>query len=71
MKKSNVLWLIWKKNKLYQMWRVMKLTCILCICFVWTLSANVMSQQKVSMNLGKVSLKVFFEELRKQTNVLS
>lgn len=69
MKKSNVLWLIWKKNKLHhQMWRVMKLTCILCTCFVWTLSANVMSQQKVSMNLGKVSLKVFFEELRKQTN---
>lgn len=46
----------------------MKLTWILCVCFVCTLSANVMSQQKLSMNLGETSIKSVFEEIRKQTN---
>ena len=46
----------------------MKLTWILCVCFVCTLSANVMSQQKLSMNLGETSIKKVFEEIRKQTN---
>lgn len=46
----------------------MKLTWILCVCFVCTLSANVMSQQKLNMNLGETSLKMVFEEIRKQTN---
>ena len=46
----------------------MKLTWILCICFVCTLSANVMSQQKLSMNLGETSIKRVFEEIRNQTN---
>ena len=50
------------------MWRIMKLTWILCVCFVCTLSANVMSQQKLSMNLGETSIKSVFEEIRKQTN---
>lgn len=50
------------------MWRIMKLTWILCVCFVCTLSANVMSQQKLSMNLGETSMKTVFEEIRKQTN---
>lgn len=50
------------------MWRIMKLTWILCVCFVCTLSANVMSQQKLNMNLGETSLKMVFEEIRKQTN---
>ncbi|MEI3421955.1 MAG: hypothetical protein V8R91_13385 [Butyricimonas faecihominis] len=68
MKKSNVLWLILQKNKWQQMWRIMKLTWILCVCFVCTLSANVMSQQKLSMNLGETSIKSVFEEIRKQTN---
>ena len=68
MKKSNVLWLVLSKNKRQQMWRIMKLTWILCVCFVCTLSANVMSQQKLSMNLGETSIKTVFEEIRKQTN---
>ena len=68
MKKSNVLWLVLSKNKRQQMWRIMKLTWILCVCFVCTLSANVMSQQKLSMNLGETSMKTVFEEIRKQTN---
>ena len=46
----------------------MKLTWILCVCFVCTVSANVMSQQKLSMNLGETSIKKVFEEIRKQTN---
>ena len=45
----------------------MKLTWILCVCFVCSLSANVMSQQRVNMNLGKTSIKTVFEEIRRQT----
>ena len=45
----------------------MKLTCILSLCFVCTLSASVFSQQKVSMKLGETSIKIVFEEIRKQT----
>lgn len=46
----------------------MKLTWILCVCFVCTLSANSLAQQKLSMNLGETSIKTVFEEIRKQTN---
>lgn len=68
MKKSNVLWLVLSKNKRQQMWRIMKLTWILCVCFVCTLSANVMSQQRLTMSLGETTVKNVFEEIRKQTN---
>lgn len=68
MKKSNVVWLVLSKNKRQQLWRIMKLTWILCVCFVCTLSANSLAQQKLSMNLGETSIKTVFEEIRKQTN---
>ena len=68
MKKSNVLWLILSKNKRQQLWRIMKLTWILCVCFVCTLSANGLAQQKLSMNLGETSIKTVFEDIRRQTN---
>ena len=68
MKKSNVVWLVLSKNKRQQLWRIMKLTWILCVCFVCTLSANSLAQQKLSMNLGEASIKTVFEEIRKQTN---
>lgn len=67
MKKSNVLWLVLSKNKQQQLSKIMKLTWILCVCFVCSLSANVMSQQRVNMNLGKTSIKTVFEEIRRQT----
>lgn len=67
MKKSNVLWLIVSKNKRQKLFRMMKLTCILCMCFVCSLSANVLSQQKLSMNLGETTIKTVFDEIRKQT----
>ena len=67
MKKSNVLWLVLSKNKQQQLSKIMKLTWIFCVCFVCSLSANVMSQQRVNMNLGKTSIKTVFEEIRRQT----
>jgi TonB-linked SusC/RagA family outer membrane protein len=37
------------------------------VCFVCTLSAEVVSQQKVSIKLGETSIKTVFEEIREQT----
>lgn len=68
MKKSNVLWLIFSKNKRQQFFRVMRLIGILCVCFTCTLSATVTAQQKLSMKLGETSIKTVFEEIRRQTN---
>ncbi|WP_294141438.1 SusC/RagA family TonB-linked outer membrane protein [uncultured Sanguibacteroides sp.] len=48
----------------------MKLTFLMCLIFFGTLSANVMSQQKLSMSLGTTNIKRVFEEIRKQTNLI-
>lgn len=62
MKKKDVLWLIFLKNKL---WR--KLACFLFLSVLCLLSANVMAQQKITMNLGKTTVRAVFKEIRKQT----
>lgn len=54
-------------NRRRQILRVMKLTMLLCVCFFCTLSANVMSQERLTMRLGEVTLKEVFEEIRRQT----
>ena len=46
----------------------MKLTTMLCVCFFCTLSAKVMSQERLSMQLGNVTIKEVFEEIRRQTD---
>lgn len=46
----------------------MKLTTMLCVCFFCTLSANVMSQERLTMQLGNVTIKEVFEEIRRQTD---
>ncbi len=40
---------------------------MLCVCCFCTLSANVMSQERLSMKLGEVPVKQVFEEIRRQT----
>ena len=54
-------------NRRRQIFRVMKLTMMMCVCFFCTLSANVMSQERLTMKLGEVTLKQVFEEIRRQT----
>lgn len=46
----------------------MKLTFFMCFILFGTLSASVMSQEKLSMNLGMTNIKQVFEEIRKQTS---
>ena len=36
MEKSNVLWLVLSKNKQQQLSKILKLTWILCVCFVFS-----------------------------------
>lgn len=69
MKKNKIRWLIVQKNKPGNLFRIMKLTCFICLCFVCSASANVMSQ-KLSMNLGETSIKKVFDEIRKQTDLI-
>jgi TonB-linked SusC/RagA family outer membrane protein len=47
--------------------KIMRLTCLLLVCFTCTLSAEVLSQQKVSMRLGETSIKTILDEIRGQT----
>lgn len=54
-------------NRRRQIFRIMKLTVMLCVCCFCTLSANVMSQERLSMKLGEVTVKQVFEEIRRQT----
>ena len=54
-------------NRRRQIFRIMKLTVMLCVCCFCTLSANVMSQERLSMKLGEVPVKQVFEEIRRQT----
>ena len=44
----------------------MKLTSFICLCFVCSVSANVMSQ-KLTMHLGETSIQRVFDEIREQT----
>lgn len=46
----------------------MKLTFLMCVLLVSSLSAEVLSQQRLNMRLGKTDLKAVFEEIRKQTD---
>ena len=46
----------------------MKLTFLLCVWFVSSLSATVLSQQRISMKLGEAGIKRVFEEIHRQTN---
>ena len=55
-------------NRRRQIFRIMKLTTMMCVCFFCTLSANVMSQERLSMRLGEVTIKQVFEEIRRQTD---
>lgn len=56
------------KNKPQNVFRVMKLTFLMCLLLGSSLSAEVLSQQRLNMRLGKTDLKAVFEEIRKQTD---
>ncbi len=66
MKKKQRDVLLWEKSKIRKLFRIMKLTSFICLCFVCSVSANVMSQ-KLTMHLGETSIQRVFDEIREQT----
>lgn len=68
MKKKRNGRIVWLKNSPRNLFRMMKLTFLLCVLFVSSLSATVSSQQRLSMQLGETGLKSVFKEIQRQTN---
>lgn len=58
----------WLPQKTKKVFRAMKLTFLLSMCFTLSLSATTLAQQRVSMQLGETKLKNVFEEIQRQTN---
>ena len=57
-------------GKMRRAWLVMRLAiCFVCVAVIGT-SANVLSQYRVSVNLGETTYKDLFEEIRKQTGCI-
>lgn len=68
MKKNRNWRFVQEKNKLYQFFRIMKLTFFLCMCVITTLQASVTVQQRLSMKLGKADVRQVFDEIQRQTS---
>lgn len=46
----------------------MKLIFFMCVCFVTSVSAEVLAQQRITMRLGETGLKMIFKEISRQTS---
>lgn len=57
-------------DRLRKLFMTMKLTFILTVCLVYGLSANVLSQQKVSMDIREATLKEVLDEFQRQTGTI-
>ena len=68
MKKSANWWLALPKNKPRKLFWVMKLPFLMCVFFATSVSAEVWSQQRLTMRLGETGLKEVFKEIQRQTN---
>ena len=68
MKKSANWWLVMRKNKPQKLFRIMKLIFFMCVCFVTSVSAEVLAQQRITMRLGETGLKMIFKEISRQTS---
>lgn len=68
MKKSANWWLALPKNKPRKLFGVMKLPFLMCVFFATSVSAEVWSQQRLTMRLGETGLKEVFKEIQRQTN---
>ena len=55
------------RNRLYQLFKVMKLTFLFSVLLVTSLEAAVNAQQRLTMQLGKTNMKAVFEEIQRQT----
>ena len=55
------------QNRWRKIFMIMRLTFFMTVCLVYGLSANVLSQQKVSMDLGYATVKRVLNEFQRQT----
>lgn len=58
------------RNRFRKLFITMKLTFIMTVCLVYGLSANVLSQQKISMNLKEATIKEVLNEFQRQTGTI-
>lgn len=70
MKKKHWEWLIFRKNELRFALKVMKLSLLFTLICTFSLSANVLSQQKLRLNKGETTYKELFSEIKKQTGYI-
>ncbi|MCL3780318.1 SusC/RagA family TonB-linked outer membrane protein [Prolixibacteraceae bacterium JC049] len=70
MKKKHWEWLIFRKNELRSLLKIMKLSILLTLVCSLSLSASVLSQQKLKLNKGTTTYKELFKEIKKQTGFI-
>lgn len=70
MKKKPFEGFVVQKNGLWKTFLIMRLTVFLMVCFVFGVQANVLSQSKLTMNLGETTYRQLFEEIRRQTGCI-